>query len=207
MTCIATIHAESKSSHNLQVVSERKAAFIRNALFRAPLRFLRLPLSVQWLSLLTQIPQLLPLPILYLTSSEGPYPSIIHLPSRGPDKIPLYAFVPPSATVERPLSVHLDFMVLGLSLDHVWNRRRVVLSFLVRRVNWLLVLIIERVLSTNFLPRSRILKMSLRLSLTPKKRQKEDCISGSTSDEHRRVILSTQAGFRYRDSGAGATLH
>ena len=77
--------------------------------FARLLQFLRLPLSVQWRALLVRLPRLVPLPVLYITSPEGPHPSIIYLPSRGTYSIPVYVFLPFADTMPGSIGVHLDF--------------------------------------------------------------------------------------------------
>lgn len=53
------------------------------------------PWSVTWRKALVSAPRLLPDAILRLTSSEGPQPIVIKLPSRGIHSIPVYVFIPP----------------------------------------------------------------------------------------------------------------
>src|SRR5437764_4139123 len=84
--------------------------------FSRLIQFLRLPFSVQWRTILVRLPRLLPLPILYLTSPEGPHPSIIYLPSRGTHKIPLYVFLPSADFQASSIGVHLDFHGGGFTM-------------------------------------------------------------------------------------------
>jgi acetyl esterase/lipase len=84
--------------------------------FRRLLQFLRLPFSVQWRTILVRLPRLVPLPILYFTSPEGPYPSIVHLPSRGSRKIPVYVFLPFTDSMTSSVGLHLDFHGGGFTM-------------------------------------------------------------------------------------------
>jgi len=52
------------------------------------------PFGLTWRKALLSAPRLVPDAALYLTSSEGPHPIIIKVPSRGKHLIPLYVFVP-----------------------------------------------------------------------------------------------------------------
>jgi acetyl esterase/lipase len=62
------------------------------------------PFSITWRKALLSAPRLVPNAALYLTSSEGPQPIIIDLPSRGKHQIPLYVFIPPSKPSSTPSS-------------------------------------------------------------------------------------------------------
>jgi acetyl esterase/lipase len=88
---------------------------------RRLIQFLRLPFSVQWRTLLVRLPWLVPLPVLYFTSPEGPHPSVIYLPSRGAHKIPVYVFLPFCGSMVSRIGVHLDFhgggFIMGSCLE------------------------------------------------------------------------------------------
>jgi len=76
------------------------------------------PFGLTWRKALLSAPRLVPDAALYLTSSEGPHPIIIKIPSRGKHLITLYVFVPsplpksdsPASTKKIPkLPVLVDF--------------------------------------------------------------------------------------------------
>ncbi|OCK81102.1 alpha/beta-hydrolase [Lepidopterella palustris CBS 459.81] len=87
--------------------------------------FFRLPFSVQWRTFLVQLPRYVPLPILHITSPDGPHPFIIALPSREAHKIPIYVFIPPTprsnTNGEASCPVLLDFhgggFIMGSPLE------------------------------------------------------------------------------------------
>jgi acetyl esterase/lipase len=84
--------------------------------FRRLMQFLRLPFSIQWRTLLVRLPWLIPLPVLYFTSPKGPHPSIIYLPSRGAQKIPVYVFLSLADPNMSSIGVHLDFHGGGFTM-------------------------------------------------------------------------------------------
>ena len=65
--------------------------------------FFNQPFSVQWRKALVSAPRLVPNMILHYTSSDGPHPFEVKVPSRGRHTIPLSVFVP-----ERPAKQRLD---------------------------------------------------------------------------------------------------
>lgn len=67
-----------------------------------------IPWGVTWRKALVSAPRLVPDAVLRLTSPEGPQPVVIKISSRGEHLIPLYVFIPTSATTD-PLPVLVDF--------------------------------------------------------------------------------------------------
>lgn len=55
--------------------------------------------GVTWRKAVVSLPRLVPDVVLNITSSEGPQPLVIQLPSRAEYKIPVYVFIPPSARI------------------------------------------------------------------------------------------------------------
>ena len=58
------------------------------------------PFGLTWRKALLSAPRLVPDAALYFTSSEGPHPIILKIPSRGKHLIPVYVFVPPPPKTE-----------------------------------------------------------------------------------------------------------
>ena len=81
------------------------------------------PFGVTWRKALVSLPRLVPDSVIRYTSSEGPQPVVVYLPSRGTHLIPVYAFIPESigGQKESKLPVLIDFhgggFVVGSCLE------------------------------------------------------------------------------------------
>ncbi|KAF2140956.1 uncharacterized protein K452DRAFT_288351 [Aplosporella prunicola CBS 121167] len=86
-------------------------------------RFFSQPFDVQWRTAVVRLPRAVPDQFLRITSSEGPHPFVLKLPSRGTYTIPVYVFVPPTPPPDGQTAypVLLDFhgggFVLGSCLE------------------------------------------------------------------------------------------